>query len=178
MAHEKLGELNRIQYNLKQNGDLRSNGKDPDILLTKELETRLENILSNCDRLDMLVTKEPAQGARRANAKVRVDQLKTDVRGIQSSYASIQARRYQRDQELRDRNSLLSMSFTTNAEAAKENGMSAVNGRDNSDSTSILIDRAIAQNDALGRSNRAVDDMLSQGSTMLGKYECVNAEIF
>ena len=165
-----MAELNRIQYHTGQSDDLYSNGKSPEIFLTKELETRLENILSNCDRLDMLVSKEPALGARRANAKVRVDQLKTDVRSLQSTYASVQARRFQREQEVRDRNNLLSMSFTTNAEAAKGNGMSVVNGGDMSDSTSILIDRAIAQNDALGRSNRAVDDMLSQGSTMLGMY--------
>ena len=126
--------------------------------------------MRNCERLDILVAKEPAQGARRANTKFRVDQLKTDTRYVKSSYASLQALLYQRDQNARNRNNLLSMSFTTNAEASIQNELMKEKCENNSESTSILIDRAIAQSNALGRSNRAVDDMLNQGGAMLGKY--------
>ena len=164
VADEKMSAANRMRYH----SDLaNSDMHHPETFIMKELGKMLENILINCDKLDILVTKEPAEGARRANVKVRVDQLKADVRCLQSSYASLQARRLHQEQEIRDRNSLLSMSFTTNAEAAKgSKGM--INGGDISNSTSILIDRAISQNDSLSRSNRTVDDMLSQGSSMLG----------
>ena len=43
---------------------------------------------SNCERLDVLVQKEPAN--KRHNAKIRVDQLKYDVRHVQSSFSNFQ----------------------------------------------------------------------------------------
>lgn len=52
-------------------------GFDPDLSVSS----------SNCDRLDILVQKEPV--TRRQNAKIRVDQLKYDVRNLQSSLRSI-----------------------------------------------------------------------------------------
>lgn len=85
----------------------------------------------------MLVQKEPA--ARRLNAKVRVDQLKADVKHLTTAFRSLQARQWQREREAMERDQLLSMRFTTN-EAARSSS---------SDSTSILIDRAISHNDAL-----------------------------
>ena len=127
VADEKMSAANRMRYH----SDLaNSDMHHPETFIMKELGKMLENILINCDKLDILVTKEPAEGARRANVRVRVDQLKADIRCLQSSYASLQARRLHQEQEIRDRNSLLSMSFTTNAEAAKESkGM--INGDEN-----------------------------------------------
>ena len=45
---------------------------------------------SNCDRLDVLVGKVPAIGGRRENWKIKVDQMKADVRSLQSDYSSFQ----------------------------------------------------------------------------------------
>ena len=45
-------------------------------------------LFSNCDRLDVLVLKEPP--ARRQNWKIRVDQLKYDVRHLQSQFQTSQ----------------------------------------------------------------------------------------
>ena len=45
---------------------------------------------SNCERLDVLVLKEPP--ARRQNWKIRVDQLKSDVRHLQSQFQASQVR--------------------------------------------------------------------------------------
>ena len=45
-------------------------------------------IFSNCEKLDILVNKEPPQ--KRHSAKIRVDQLKYDVTQIKSSYNGIQ----------------------------------------------------------------------------------------
>ena len=41
----------------------------------------MEQIDSDCQRLDVLANKEPV--TRRQNAKIRVDQLKQDVRHLQ-----------------------------------------------------------------------------------------------
>lgn len=43
----------------------------------------INHIDRNCNRLDILINKEPA--ARRANAKYRVDQLKYDLKHVQVS---------------------------------------------------------------------------------------------
>ncbi|XP_042857262.1 probable Golgi SNAP receptor complex member 2 [Penaeus japonicus] len=44
---------------------------------------KLDTVHSNCNRLDILINKEPP--ARRVNAKYRVDQLKYDFQHIQVS---------------------------------------------------------------------------------------------
>ena len=43
---------------------------------------------SNCERLDVLVQKEPPY--RRQNSKIKVDQLKYDVKHLQSSFQNHQ----------------------------------------------------------------------------------------
>ena len=46
---------------------------------------------SNCDRLDVLVAKVPAMGGRRENWKIKVDQMKADVRSLQSDFYGFQS---------------------------------------------------------------------------------------
>jgi len=121
----------------------------------REISARVEHILSNCDRLDVLVLKEPP--ARRQNWKIRVDQLKCDVRHLQSQFQTSQVKLYEREQAERDRHELLHTRFTTNAEAA--------NG-DASD-TSILIDAALNHQSSLGRSKKGIEELLMQGHETL-----------
>jgi len=152
-----MGELDRLTF---QPSDGSSGIAERTGAIQKEIAVRIEQIIRNCERLDVLVSKEPAAGNRRLNAKVKVDQLKADVRHLQTSFQSLRARQWQREREMRDRDQLLKMRFTTNEAAAKANG--------NADSsTSVLIDKAIEHNDRLTRSNRAMDDLLGQGSVML-----------
>ena len=99
--------------------------------------------------------------------KVQVYRLMVDVRGLQSALPTFPARRFEMEQELSDRDDLLSMTFTTNAEAAHAGRTPKIDERGNSDSTSISIGSAIDHNKALGRTTRAVDDMQIQGSIML-----------
>jgi len=121
----------------------------------REISARVEHIISNCERLDVLVQKEPP--AKRQNWKIRVDQLKYDVRHLQSSFQASQAKLYERERWERERQELMHTKFTTNAEMA--NGTAS--------DTSILIDRALEHNNALQNSNRGVDDLLNQGHAML-----------
>ena len=101
--------------------------------------------------MDVLVQKEPP--ARRQNWKIRVDQLKYDVRHLQSSFQTCQAKLYESQRWERERQELLHTKFTTNASANED--------------TSILIDRALEHNSALHRSSRLVDDYLDHGRNIL-----------
>ncbi len=92
---------------------------------------------------------------RRQNAKVRVDQLKQDVRHAQASLRALANKQAAQEQEERNREQLLQMRFTTNA---------ATNA---GSETSILIDRALEHHNALDRSHRGVDDLLAHGGSIL-----------
>nr|CAD7591200.1 unnamed protein product [Timema genevievae] len=65
-------------------------------LIEREIQTRIDTITRNCDRLDMLVHKEPP--SRRTTSKMRVDQLKYDNIHLQAE----------------ERELLLNSQFTTN----------------------------------------------------------------
>jgi len=169
-VQERMGELDRLTAASYQAGGqygsltYRSNAGNSDERITsvqKEISARLEQVSRNCDRLDVLVSKEPAAGDRRMKARAKVDQLKADVRHVQTSLGSVNARQWQREREVRDRDQLLAMKFTTNEAAAKSGG------GDGAASTAVLIHAALDHNERLGRSSRAVDDLLGQGSVML-----------
>lgn len=57
-----------------------------------QIQTMLDQIASNCDRLDLMVNKEPP--SRRTTAKIRVDQLKYDCQHLQAAMRNVQHRRY------------------------------------------------------------------------------------
>lgn len=119
--------------------------------LMREIQARLEQLWSNCERLDMLAGKEPV--SRRQNAKLRVDQLKYDIQHLSAALQSIQSRAAAKEQQANEREMLLNTKFTTNAAASSE--------------TSIMIDRAMQHSDSLHRSNRYMDDLLAQGSATI-----------
>ena len=115
----------------------------------RELNSDIENIVSNCRRLDILSDKEPVQ--RRHSARQRVNQLKYECQHLQSALEALRQRRLARDQERRDREELLSRRFTTNDQ------------RD----TSIAIDAALQVNDRLQSSHRGMDNLLDMGNSVL-----------
>ena len=60
-------------------------------LIENEVQVQIDHIVSNCERLDILVNKEPPQ--KRSNAKMKVDQLKYDCQHLQSALRQLQHRR-------------------------------------------------------------------------------------
>lgn len=150
-----LESAQRCFMRLEEEGLNSSSCSSPEEIsrIETEISARINQMLSNCDRLDILVNKEPA--IRRQNAKLRVEQLKSDVRHLSSSHRSYRANLWQRDQRLKEREQLLATKFTTNA--------AANSGSD----TSILIDRALEHNSALKRSHGGIDDLLAQGHAMI-----------
>lgn len=117
-------------------------------LVENEIQARIDQITSNCERLDILVNKEPP--TRRANAKLRVDQLKYDCQHLQAALRNLQHRRYGREREVRDREELLSRNF-----------------RPNEQETTISIDQSIQMNSSLHNAHRGMDDMIGSGSNIL-----------
>ncbi|KAL5013624.1 hypothetical protein ScPMuIL_007894 [Solemya velum] len=139
LIHEVQSDLSRLE---KTTGD--------DIhIVENEIQAKIDHIVSNCERLEILVNKEPP--TRRANAKLRVDQLKYDCQHVQNALRHLQHRRYQKENEDREREALLSTTFTTN-----------------DDTTSIMIDAALQQNTRLNEAHRGIDDLIGSGGGILG----------
>lgn len=117
--------------------------------LENEIQIRIDRITSHCEKLEILANKEPQH--RRQNSRTRVEQLKYDCQHLQASLRSVQHRRLTKEQELQDREELLSRKFTTNDH-----------------DTSILIDHSLQHNSQLKTSHREMDDLLGSGSSLLG----------
>ncbi|BFZ21411.1 hypothetical protein BsWGS_24450 [Bradybaena similaris] len=113
-----------------------------------EVQAHIDHIISNCERLDVLVMKEPP--VRRANAKLRVDQLKYDCQHLQSSLRQLQHKRFIREQEDFEREALLTRPFTTNEQ-----------------DTSIMIDPALRHHTKLNDSNKMMDNLLGHGGSII-----------
>lgn len=140
LVHEVQGSLGTLE---------RAPSNDPSLIaIENEIHSRIDEILSNCERLDILVNKEPP--TRRANAKLRVDQLKYDCQHLQASVRNVQNRRFLREQEEREREALLSHHFEPN-----------------DSSTSVMIDAALQHNQRLTDAHHGMDDLLSSGTSIL-----------
>uniref|UniRef100_A0AAZ3QGU4 Golgi SNAP receptor complex member 2 n=1 Tax=Oncorhynchus tshawytscha TaxID=74940 RepID=A0AAZ3QGU4_ONCTS len=117
-------------------------------LLENDLQARIDQIFSHLERLEILASKEPPN--RRQNVKLRVDQLKYDVQHLQTALRNFQHRRYSRETQDREREELMSRTFTTNDA-----------------DTSIPIDETLQLNSNLNNAHRGMDDLLGSGSSIL-----------
>lgn len=116
--------------------------------IESEIQIRLDQVMSSCEKLDIMANKEPPH--RRTTARVQVDQIKYDCRHYEASLRNVQHRRQAREQEMRDREELLSKTFSAN-------------DRD----TSILIDQALQQHTSLQNAHRSVDELIGSGVGVL-----------
>ncbi|XP_045760823.1 probable Golgi SNAP receptor complex member 2 [Maniola jurtina] len=110
------------------------------------IQSKINTISANCERLDVLVFKTPIN--QRAMAKMRVDQLKYDNKHIQASLNNASNKRRRREQEKVEREQLLSRRF----------------GHDH---TEITVDYLAQEQNSLQNSHRNVDDMIHTGSNIL-----------
>lgn len=86
---------------------------------------------------------------QRQNAKMRVDQLRYDIRHLQAAIQNYQTKRQRREQEVAEREQLLSRRFSPNSE------------------TAIDLDYSLQQHNSLQNAHQGVDDMLYTGSNVL-----------
>lgn len=84
LIQEVQGDLGKLAKNTD---------KDGIHLFENEIQAKIDIIVSNCERLTILVNKE--QPTRRASAKLRVDQLKYDCQHIQAGLKQLQQKRCQ-----------------------------------------------------------------------------------
>lgn len=117
-------------------------------LLENEILSMLDAISENCNRLDTLVNKEPPH--RRTSARIQVDQLKYDCHHYRTSLQNVIHRRMLREQEIREREELLSKKFSANEQ-----------------NTAIMIDHALQHNTSLQNAHRGVDELLGSGTSIL-----------
>ncbi|XP_064597338.1 Golgi SNAP receptor complex member 2-like [Liolophura sinensis] len=142
LIHEVQHDLGRLE---------KAMGRDIH-LVENEIQARIDHIVSNCERLEILVNKEPPQ--RRPNAKLRVDQLKYDCQHLQAAMRNLQHRRYMREEEDKEREALLSKRFTANDQ-----------------DTSIMIDAALQHNTRLQQSNKDMDNLLGSGHSIINNLK-------
>ncbi|XP_029045669.1 Golgi SNAP receptor complex member 2 [Osmia bicornis bicornis] len=111
------------------------------------IESKINLINSNCERLDVLCLKGPI--SQRQNAKMRVDQLKYDSRHLTAALNSWRRKMMMKQREEAEREALLSKKFTTNAQV------------------DIVIDHNVQHNSSLQNAIHGVDDLLQSGSSIL-----------
>ncbi|XP_026885594.1 Golgi SNAP receptor complex member 2 [Electrophorus electricus] len=145
LYHQTNKQIQEVQ---SQMGRLETTARESVHLLENELQARIEQIFAHLERLEILASKELLN--RRQNAKLRVDQLKYDVQHLQSALKNFQHRRYTREAQEREREELMSRTFTTN-EA----------------DTSIPIDDTLQFNSSLHSAHRGMDDLLGSGSSII-----------
>lgn len=116
--------------------------------IESRIESNLKNIASNCERLNILVNKEPAH--KRQNAKMKVDQLIYDQRHLEAALKNYRQKQLLQRREEQEREELLQRKFTTN------------NG-----DTSIMIDHALQHNSHLHNASKGMDDLLGSSSSIL-----------
>lgn len=123
-------------------------GKDADNA-DGEIQERLKSISKNCEKLSVMLFKEPPN--KRHNSKLKVDQLKYDLQHLQAAFRSYQFAKQRKKQDEIEREQLLSRRFT-----AKD-----------CDNTTILIDHNLQHQQSLVNANKNTDSLLQIGSTML-----------
>ncbi|OQR73073.1 Golgi SNAP receptor complex member 2-like [Tropilaelaps mercedesae] len=106
----------------------------------------IERIFSNCERLNILVHKEPA--SRRHLAMQKVDQLKYDARHLKTAQENMRRKREEKRAHERNREELLHRTFRAN-------------------DTSIDMDHMLAFHTKAQDANRNVDDLISHGGSIL-----------
>ncbi|XP_041974535.1 probable Golgi SNAP receptor complex member 2 [Aricia agestis] len=133
-----IQETSDLFYKLERNPDV--------VEIENEIQSKINAISANCEKLDVLVFKTPIN--QRSMAKMRVDQLKYDNKHVQASLQNSRNKRLRREQEKAEREQLLSRRF----------------GHDH---TSIDVDYMAQESMSLQNSHRGVDEMLQTGSNIL-----------
>ncbi|XP_051894538.1 Golgi SNAP receptor complex member 2 isoform X2 [Pristis pectinata] len=114
LYHQTNKQIHEVQTHM---GRLEKADAQSVHLVENEIQARIDQIFSSLERLEILTSKEPPN--RRQNAKLRVDQLKYDCQHLQTALKNFQHRRYTREQQDREREELLSRTFTTNGAQKK-----------------------------------------------------------
>ncbi|KAI4822157.1 hypothetical protein KUCAC02_007718 [Chaenocephalus aceratus] len=174
LYHQTNKKIQEVQSYM---GNLERTDRQSVHLLENELQARTDQIFNHLERLEILASKEPPN--RRQNAKLSPvitsipaalgedsflswisvqlqlglsewNPLKYDVQHLRTALQNFQQRRHGREAQDRDREELMSRTFTTNDA-----------------DTSIPIDETLQLNSNLQNAHSGMDDLLGSGSSML-----------
>lgn len=145
LYHQTNKQVHEVQSHM---GRLETSDKQSIHLVENEIQARIDQTFSNLERLEILSSKEPPN--KRQNAKLRVDQLKYDVQHLQTALRNFQHRRYAHEQQEREREELMTRTYTTNDSA-----------------TTIPIDETLQFNSSLHNAHRGMDELLGSGTSIL-----------
>ncbi|XP_067644106.1 probable Golgi SNAP receptor complex member 2 [Eurosta solidaginis] len=118
--------------------------------IENEIQMKITAVNSNCDRLDVLLYKVPA--SQRPSAKMRIDQLKYDVRHLQSSLQLYREKQQRRFIEQTEREQLLSHRFSANTGPTE---------------TCLDMDFSLQHHTQLSNAHQGVDEMIASGGNIL-----------
>ncbi|XP_041672582.1 Golgi SNAP receptor complex member 2 [Cheilinus undulatus] len=141
-THKQIQEVQSLM------GNLEKTDRQSVHLLENELQIRIDQIFNHLERLEILASKEPPN--RRQNAKLRVNQLKYDVQHLRTALQNFQHRRYAREAQEREREELMSRTFTTNDA-----------------DTSIPIDETVQLNARLHNAHNNINNAIDNGNSIL-----------
>jgi len=144
-------QTNRMIHEIQQDlGRLEGIANEHQVIaIESELSTKMNQISGNCERLDILVNKEPPN--KRQTSRMRADQVRYDFQHVQGALRNIQHRRVMRDQQKQERDLLLRTTFKTNDEEA----------------TAIDMDADLEHHSSLVNSHKGMDNILSQAAGVL-----------
>ncbi|KAJ1136596.1 hypothetical protein NDU88_003011 [Pleurodeles waltl] len=145
LYHQTNKQVHDVQSHMSR---LETSDKQSIHLVENEIQARIDQIFSNLERLEILSSKEPPN--KRQHAKLRVDQLKYDVQHLQTGLRNFQHRRYAHEQQEREREELMTRTYTTNDSA-----------------TTIPIDETLQFNSSLHNAHRGMDELLGSGTSIL-----------
>ncbi|XP_059103721.1 Golgi SNAP receptor complex member 2-like [Peromyscus eremicus] len=143
LYQQRHTQVHEIQSHM---GRLKMAGRQSVHLVENEIQASIDQIFGHPERLAS--SKETPN--KRQNAKLRVDQLKYDVQHLQTALRNFQHRRYAREQQERQREELLSRTFTTN----------------DSDTT-IPMDESLQFNSSLQNIHHGMNDLFGGGHSIL-----------
>ncbi|XP_034658847.1 probable Golgi SNAP receptor complex member 2 [Drosophila subobscura] len=148
LYHQTNHTVKEIEHSFQRLGQISSQEA---IDVENAIQLKITQANSNCDRLDVLLFKVPP--SQRQSSKLRVDQLKYDLRHLQTSLQHAKDRRHRREQEISEREQLLNHRFSANSTQPEE--------------TCLQLDYELQHHTQLGGAHRGVDDMISSGSGIL-----------
>eukprot|EP00112_Aurelia_sp_Birch-Aquarium-sp1_P008160 Seg1896.3 transcript_id=Seg1896.3/GoldUCD/mRNA.D3Y31 product="Golgi SNAP receptor complex member 2" protein_id=Seg1896.3/GoldUCD/D3Y31 len=118
--------------------------------LEKDIESTIQEIFANSEKLDSKLIKEPAH--RRQNSKLKIDQIKYDARHFDAAFKTYLRKKKMKEDQEKAREDLLSKTFTTNAQSGE---------------TTIMIDHSLQHHSRLNSANKGMDEMLDSGQNIL-----------
>ncbi|CAF1052490.1 unnamed protein product [Rotaria magnacalcarata] len=139
-----------------------SQDRETDTNCSNHINNQFQRLSEMCDRLDILVNKEPVQ--RRAQSRQRLNEIKYDIRHYQAAFSSITSKKQQREEAERQRELLLHRKFTSSA--VTSNGATHIN-LDHSLDYSQRLDSTHAHVDSyLEQARLTLESLQFQGSTL------------